>query len=174
MISLLRSRYHTHCPLDPACRDSSFTSEREFRDKKRNDARPSTNGAPRVPAGTPCVQIIVGTGTEIFKAKLHVNLVCAASKFFRVALTGPWREAQAQKVKLPEDDPGVFRAFHDWFYGRYPPEVYGTSAARREKQRGAAYVLPGRVQFVTFSIYRGMTWPRSPGTSLCFELALTN
>ena len=78
---------------------------------------------PRVSKGSQIVKVIVGPegpATSQQQYTLHKDLVCAASKFFRMALTGPFLEAQNKEIKFPEEDPLIFRAFGDWLYGTYP------------------------------------------------------
>ena len=54
---------------------------------------PEPSDPPRLPYGDIIIKFLLGTGTRLYQVSLHENLVCATSKFFRVALAGPWLEA---------------------------------------------------------------------------------
>ncbi|KAJ9613105.1 hypothetical protein H2200_003046 [Cladophialophora chaetospira] len=67
-------------------------------------SNPQPSDPPRVPRGTETVKVIVGDGHDTHAVIMYKNLLCCASKFFRVALEGPFLEAQNQEVKLPEEE----------------------------------------------------------------------
>ena len=47
---------------------------------------------------------------------VHKNIVCAASKFFLAACSGPEKESNAGIEKLPELEPEAFTIFTHWLY----------------------------------------------------------
>lgn len=47
---------------------------------------------------------------------LHKSEICAVSNVFKAACTGPWKEAEENLVRLPEDDIEAFEDFVHWLY----------------------------------------------------------
>ncbi len=69
---------------------------------------------PQVKHGNETVKVIVGPQQEEFT--VHKTLLCAASEFFKAALSSNFIEGKEQKVTLPEDDPQYFQLVYDWLY----------------------------------------------------------
>ncbi|KAF2501374.1 hypothetical protein BU16DRAFT_197075 [Lophium mytilinum] len=59
--------------------------------------------------GNTTVMVQVGAEAEAFS--VHDTLLCSRSKFFAVALNGKWKESDDRIIKLPDDDPNVFRDY---------------------------------------------------------------
>ena len=60
------------------------------------------------------VKILVGAWKTEFWA--HADRLITASRFFKAALTGKFKEAQRQEVELPEEDAETFDVFIKWLY----------------------------------------------------------
>ncbi|KAK4902119.1 hypothetical protein LTR27_001021 [Elasticomyces elasticus] len=64
------------------------------------------------------VEVTVGDAVEeVFH--IHDELLCSGSLFFKVALRPEWREGRERAVKLPEEDPDVFRGYMQYLYTGY-------------------------------------------------------
>jgi hypothetical protein len=74
--------------------------------------------------GSEVVSIFVGRKRKEFN--VHKKLICDASKFFRDAFTGAFKEGQEGTMYMPEDDPDVFACFVDWLYRNPLPVVEDT------------------------------------------------
>jgi hypothetical protein len=62
------------------------------------------------------IVFLVGTSTPQ-RYSIHERLVSPRSEFVRLALRGPWKEAQERIINLPEDDSVVFSVYQQWLYG---------------------------------------------------------
>lgn len=60
------------------------------------------------------VHIVVGPEKKVFK--IHKEILCNASTYFRAALNGGFKEAKEQKVEMPEDKVSIFKYFQHWLY----------------------------------------------------------
>ena len=60
------------------------------------------------------VSLIVGKEKRVFK--IHHNLLCSASDYFKAALNGQFKEAEEQKIELLEEKPAVLESFQLWLY----------------------------------------------------------
>ncbi|KAK0515992.1 hypothetical protein JMJ35_002026 [Cladonia borealis] len=60
------------------------------------------------------VEVIVGPQKQVFR--LHKEILCNFSSYFRAALEGSFAEGLTQKIELPEDDVTVFECFRMWLY----------------------------------------------------------
>ena len=60
------------------------------------------------------VEVIVGPQKQLFR--LHKEILCNVSSYFRAALEGSFAEGLTQKIELPEDDVTVFKCFRVWLY----------------------------------------------------------
>ncbi|MCJ1379093.1 hypothetical protein MMC17_002193 [Xylographa soralifera] len=58
------------------------------------------------------VTVIVGEEKRVFK--IHKNLLCSASSYFKAALDGKFKEAEEQKIKLLEEKPDILESFQLW------------------------------------------------------------
>ncbi|KAK4692430.1 hypothetical protein P7C71_g4777, partial [Lecanoromycetidae sp. Uapishka_2] len=56
------------------------------------------------------VDIVVGPAKKVFK--IHKEILCSASTYFRAALNGGFKEAEEQTVELPDDKVKVFKYFN--------------------------------------------------------------
>ncbi|KAL9631775.1 MAG: hypothetical protein Q9164_005706, partial [Protoblastenia rupestris] len=63
------------------------------------------------------VRITVGSTTKK-TFKIHKDLLCNVSSFFRAALRGGFKEACDQSIDLLEDDPDTFERSQLWLYSR--------------------------------------------------------
>lgn len=60
--------------------------------------------------------ITVKVGEDAKPFVIHRALICAHSKFFRNAFTGPFAEAQDREIKLAEVNTDLFMWFTNWLY----------------------------------------------------------
>jgi hypothetical protein len=60
--------------------------------------------------------VTVLVGAEEKRFILHQDLVCAKSKFFKVACSNRWREGQERIVRLPEAEAATFKVYSTWIY----------------------------------------------------------
>ena len=58
--------------------------------------------------------LIVGPRKAVFG--MHKGLLCSVSSYFKAALQGGSKEAQEQRIELPDDDPFVIKRFQLWLY----------------------------------------------------------
>ena len=63
------------------------------------------------------MHITVGSTTKK-TFKIHKDLLCNVSSFFRAALKGGLKKACDQSIDLLEDDPDIFERFQLWLYFR--------------------------------------------------------
>ena len=63
---------------------------------------------------TGTVQVIVGQENKLFN--VHKGVLCGVAPFFRAAFDGQFVEGTEQVLRLPEDDPTLFRHFQLWMY----------------------------------------------------------
>ncbi|CZT21437.1 uncharacterized protein RCC_07300 [Ramularia collo-cygni] len=62
----------------------------------------------------PTVTVVVGASQKIFT--LHPSFLVTGSKFFRSALSGPWKESLSKKITLPETSIEVFQSYAVYVY----------------------------------------------------------
>jgi len=60
------------------------------------------------------VEVVVGTDKRTFY--IHERLIRSQSAFFESALGKEWKEGQARKIELPDDDAHIFEAYARWLY----------------------------------------------------------
>ncbi|MCJ1415788.1 hypothetical protein MMC32_002121 [Xylographa parallela] len=60
------------------------------------------------------VTVIVGEKKRVFK--IHKNLLCSSSEFFKAALDGKFKEAEEREINLAEEDPQTFERVVFWMY----------------------------------------------------------
>ncbi|MCJ1379094.1 hypothetical protein MMC17_002194 [Xylographa soralifera] len=63
---------------------------------------------------TDVATLVVGPEKQVFK--MHKELLCSVSPYFKAALEGDFKEAQEQKIELAEDDPETIEYFQLWLY----------------------------------------------------------
>ena len=66
---------------------------------------------------TSTVQVIVGQEKKVFA--MHKGVLCSIAPFFRAAFEGQFVEGTEQVLRLPEDDPTLFRYFQLWAYTKH-------------------------------------------------------
>ena len=87
---------------------------------------------PKIDRGARTVKILVGTENDQQEFIIHKDLLCASSKFFEKAFSGPFVEGNTQEMKLPEEEPTVFAFLCDWLYtGRLGPSNMAYMVARQ-------------------------------------------
>ena len=64
---------------------------------------------------TDTVDIFVGPKRKIFR--VHEALLCDRSDYFKATFQGPFTEATAKELYLPEDNDASFQIFVNWLYG---------------------------------------------------------
>ena len=60
--------------------------------------------------------MLVGPAGKEQRFTIHKDLVCASSKFFKVACSKRWAEGRAKQVRLDEVRTDTFRAYIVWVY----------------------------------------------------------
>lgn len=60
------------------------------------------------------VKIIVGSSKQEFN--MHKGLLCNLAPYFDAALKGNFKEAEEQRIEMPEEDVKVFKYFQLWAY----------------------------------------------------------
>lgn len=87
---------------------------------------------PAVDFGPHTVKLLVGPEDGHKEFIVHKALLCASSQFFERAFSGSFVEGQTQEMKLPEENPQLFRYFVDWLYmGKtYPRSRLAALAAK--------------------------------------------
>ena len=60
------------------------------------------------------VTVIVGEKKRVFK--IHKNLLCSSSEFFKATLDGKFKEAEEREINLEEEDPQTFERVVLWIY----------------------------------------------------------
>jgi hypothetical protein len=60
------------------------------------------------------VKIIVGRSKQEFS--MHKGLLCNIAPYFDAALKGSFKEAEEQRIEMPEEDAEVFKYFQLWAY----------------------------------------------------------
>lgn len=73
-----------------------------------------TDGFHSVDFSEPTVTVLVGTTKQIFN--LHPSILVSSSKFFRSALSGPWKESKNRSITLPETKAGTFQLYAAYVY----------------------------------------------------------
>ena len=58
--------------------------------------------------------LIVGPEKILFG--MHKGLLCSVSTYFKAALQGGFKEAEEQRIELPDDDVSVIKRFQLWLY----------------------------------------------------------
>ncbi|KAI9877699.1 MAG: hypothetical protein M1830_003106, partial [Pleopsidium flavum] len=61
-------------------------------------------------------QLIITVGSEAQPLKVHRDLICFYSHFFRAALRSPFKKSLDGKVHLPDDPVEVLELFMRWLY----------------------------------------------------------
>jgi hypothetical protein len=61
------------------------------------------------------IQILVGSDPPV-RFRVHKDLICNSSAFFKSALSHDWKEAEEQTVRLEEDDLEIFKLYIHWLY----------------------------------------------------------
>ena len=59
--------------------------------------------------------MVVLVGSEKQRFDIHKGLICSRSEFFKAAFTGNFKEVDGT-IKLPEQDPAIFKYFVYWLY----------------------------------------------------------
>ena len=59
--------------------------------------------------------VIVRVGPQGMRLDLHKEYICSKSDFSKAACSGNFKEADGV-IKLPEQDPGIFKHFVHWLY----------------------------------------------------------
>lgn len=62
--------------------------------------------------------VVLKVGSKKEDIGIHKGLLCEASPYFRAALQDGFKEAQAQKIEWPEEDPRIVDIFQTWLYSR--------------------------------------------------------
>ncbi|KAI4201797.1 MAG: hypothetical protein LQ350_002997 [Teloschistes chrysophthalmus] len=62
------------------------------------------------------VTIVVGIEPHQQEHKIHTELLCFYSPFFKKAVNSDFAEGKTGVVKLPDDEPEVFEIFQNWLY----------------------------------------------------------
>jgi hypothetical protein len=60
------------------------------------------------------ITVVVGASEHLFF--IHSAVLEKSSEFFGAALKSGWIEGHEHQVKLPEDDPRVFKTYANWLY----------------------------------------------------------
>lgn len=89
------------------------------------------------------MQIIVGTGEKsVFY--VHQNLLRSHSPFFDAALSTLWREGKDGRIKLPDDEPAVLKAYIQFLYSGdltfSPIRTVRTTAAFMNNEDESEYI----------------------------------
>ncbi|ERF77049.1 hypothetical protein EPUS_07955 [Endocarpon pusillum Z07020] len=63
-------------------------------------------------------------GSEKVSFTVHQRLLCDASKFFKDALSGGFKEATKKQVRLPDVTPTSFESFLSWLYSSFPGQTH--------------------------------------------------
>lgn len=61
--------------------------------------------------------VIVEVGPKKQQYKVHKDLICHSSEYFRVAFNGPWKETEDRKVLLLDVEPEICMCYLTWFDG---------------------------------------------------------
>lgn len=81
--------------------------------------------------------------------RVHKDLICKSSAFFRSALSHGWKESKEQTVRLVEEDPEIFELYIHWLYRGMiaafsaRPDDFGMA---QYLQMARAYVLGDKLQ----------------------------
>ncbi|PGH18146.1 hypothetical protein AJ80_04533 [Polytolypa hystricis UAMH7299] len=106
--------------------------------------------------GVDMIEVVVG-GDPANTWRLHENLLCAASSYFKAAVSSRFSEGLNKKVSLPMDDNVIFMLFVEWLYTR-------NFRVNNMRTLFHAYVLgdrlgaPGFTSRVLDNIYDGIQW----------------
>ncbi|MCJ1404986.1 hypothetical protein MMC11_008212 [Xylographa trunciseda] len=80
-----------------------------------NKRRKSVNAAGRpLLLDDTIVTVIAGKGKRVFK--IHQNLLCSASDYFKAALEGKFKEAEEKRIEFLEESSKVIERFQLWLY----------------------------------------------------------
>ncbi|KAJ5512379.1 hypothetical protein N7463_001931 [Penicillium fimorum] len=107
----------------------------------------------------PTVKIMVGASKKPFH--VHESIICTSSLFFKMAMSGPWKESEEHTIELPEDDPITFAVYSHWLYYAKIPVIVEDAANEKPSQVSAqeyndlakAYVLGDKLLDVKFQNY---------------------
>ena len=61
--------------------------------------------------------VSIYVGVERKKFRLHLDLICDRSDFFRASFQGNFKEAETKELSLPEDSVESFELLAGWLYG---------------------------------------------------------
>lgn len=85
---------------------------------------------------------------------VHETLVRASSEFFDKAMGSDWKEATERVMRLPDDDPAVFRLYMHWLYtGTLPCRIDepGDTGNMEYLQLAKSYVLADKLMATDFA-----------------------
>lgn len=94
------------------------------------------------------IKILVGPEPPL-SLRVHKDLICNSSVFFKSALSHDWKESQEQTVRLVEEDPEIVKLYIHWLYPGRIFEFSEKSKDNGNKQYlkcAKAYVLGDRLQ----------------------------
>lgn len=60
--------------------------------------------------------VVLKVGPEKEEFQVHKELLCTSSLYFRATFDGGFREAKAQTIEWPEEDPKIVKIFQLWLY----------------------------------------------------------
>jgi hypothetical protein len=76
--------------------------------------RRNGNGKSR-PEGSP-VKLVVGDRVEKEEILVDEAVLCSSSKYFKRAMSGPWKEAQERTFYLLQESPRAFTRYASWLH----------------------------------------------------------
>jgi hypothetical protein len=94
------------------------------------------------------IEVIVGAVKHV-TFSVHENIICAASHFFKKAMSGDWSESRNRSVRLEHDEPEVFQIYMHWLYRDTLPvriDSVGVAGNAEYLQLAKAYVLGDLLQ----------------------------
>lgn len=96
----------------------------------------------------PIIEVIVGDEKHVTFG-VHENVICAASQFFKKAMSGDWSESKSRSVRLANEEPEVFHLYMQWLYRDTLPvrnDSPGLEGNAEYLQLAKAYVLGDLLQ----------------------------
>lgn len=87
------------------------------------------------------IKIIVGQANSE-TLNVHETVIKQSSGFFQAALNQQWKEGQARKIELPEDDPDVVATYLEWLYStkiNHPHEAIKTPNTEQSRDAHLVY-----------------------------------
>ncbi|KAH7095174.1 hypothetical protein FB567DRAFT_575012 [Paraphoma chrysanthemicola] len=97
--------------VKPACLTGSNTSSPP--EKSIEDLRNLGKGIPNYRG---FIHVCVGPNDAQVTFDVHESVITARSPFFAKAMSGDWKEAQTRIVKLPDDEPDIFKRYIHLLY----------------------------------------------------------